>query len=119
MIIFHFFGTITYDFVFLHPERLEMKERIEQVMTERGVTKRELARRLGILPQNVNVTIATENLSKMKQIAEAIGCDVTDFLAEPQPIQEINGYIEYEGEIYKIKSINDFNDLYNRINDGK
>lgn len=97
-----------------------MKDRIEHLMEEKGVNKRELARRLGILPQNVNVTLQTENLSKLQQIADAIGCDVRDFLTEPQKTQEINGYIEYDGEIYRIKTITDFNNLYNRINnDGK
>lgn len=97
-----------------------MRERIEKIMEDKGVNKRELARRLGILPQNVNVALSSENLSKLKQIADAIGCDVSDFFDKPQQPIVINGYIEYAGEIYRIKTINDYNDLYYRINnDGK
>lgn len=87
-----------------------MKDRIEQIMIQKGVSKRELAHKLGILPQNVNVTIATENLSKLRQIADAIGCDVSDFLTDKLQ-NTINGYIEYNGEIYRIKNIDDFNKL--------
>lgn len=91
-----------------------MKKRIEQVMAEKGVTKRELASRLGILPQNVNVTISTDNLSKLKQIADAIGCDVTEFLGQTnRPI--INGFLEFQGEIFAIKDLRDFFVLVRRI----
>lgn len=86
-------------------------------MAEKGITKRELASRLKILPQNVNITLQTENLSKLRQIADALGCDVEDFLTNPKAT-EINGYIEFNGAIYKIKSINDFNVLSRIINDG-
>lgn len=87
-----------------------MKEKIEQIMTERGVTKRELARRLGILPQNVNVFITTDNLSKLQKVADVIGCDVADFISKPLQ-EEINGYIEFNGVVYRIKTLDDFNSV--------
>ena len=87
-------------------------------MADRGITKRELAKRLGILPQNVNGYIATDNLSKLQKVADAIGCDISDFLSPlpQQDMAEINGYIEYNGEIHKIQTMDDFNKLYNKIN---
>ena len=89
-----------------------MKEKIELMMSERGITKRELAHRLGILPQNVNVTISTENLSKLKQIAAALGCSVTDFFTDTQSAtHDVNGYIEYAGKIYRIKNPQDLRNL--------
>lgn len=65
------------------------------------------------MPQNVNSFLGAGNLKKLTKIAEVIGCDVTDFMTtnekEPQP--SINGYIEYNGEVYTIKCLSDLNNL--------
>ena len=90
-----------------------VRKRIEEVMQEKGVTKTEFARRWGCLPQNVNSLLETDNLKKLTKIAEVIGCDVTDFITakekEPQP--SIYGYIEYNGVVYTIKNMSDYNKL--------
>lgn len=95
-----------------------LRQRIEEVMQEKGITKAEFARRWGCLPQNVNTLLDTDNLKKLTKIAEVIGCDVTDFISakekEPQPA--INGCIEYNGDVYMIKSISDLNKLQTIIN---
>ena len=88
-----------------------LRENIEKEMQEKGITKAEFARRWGCLPQNVNNLLNTDNLKKLTKIAEVIGCDVTDFmttsqLQKPQPV--INGFIEYDGVVYTIKSMSDF-----------
>lgn len=90
-----------------------VRKRIEEVMQEKGVTKAEFARRWGCLPQNVNSLLNTDNLSKLTKIAEKIGCDVTDFITakEKGPQPSINGYIEFKGEIYRIKSVDDLNKI--------
>lgn len=90
-----------------------VRKRIEEVMQEKGITKAEFSRRWGCLPQNVNSLLETDNLSKLTKIAEMIGCNVADFITtnekEPQP--SINGYIEYNGEVYTIKCLSDLNNL--------
>ena len=94
-----------------------VRTRIEQIMQEKGVTKAEFARKWGCLPQNVNSLLETDNLKKLTKIAEVIGCDVTDFITakgkEPQP--SINGYIEYNGEVYAIKCTRDLTNLMTTI----
>lgn len=89
------------------------RERIEEIMSEKGISKAEFARQLGIKPQNVNTLLDTDNLKKLKKIAEVIGCDVADFLVnknqEPQHV--INGFIEYDGVVYAIKSMSDLINL--------
>ncbi len=91
-----------------------VRNRIEEIMQAKGMTKAEFARIVGIKPQNVNTLLNTDNLKKLMKIAEVIGCDVADFLTvkpqEPQPT--INGYIEYNGEIYRIKSVRDLNNFF-------
>ena len=94
-----------------------VRKRIEEVMQEKGVTKAEFARRWGCLPQNVNSLLETDNLKKLNKIAEVIGCDVTDFMTTkaPQHQHVINGYIEYDGVVYPIKSMSDFIRIQNLI----
>lgn len=98
-----------------------LKERIEEVMQKKGITKAEFARRWGCLPQNVNNLLNTDNLKKLTKIAEVIGCDVTDFMTsqpqKPQPV--INGYIEFDGVVYPIKSMSDFTKLHDFIKQAK
>lgn len=90
-----------------------IRERIEEIMSEKGISKAEFARQLGIKPQNVNTLLDTDNLKKLKKIAEVIGSDVADFLEnKPQEPQHlINGYIEFNGEIYRIKDVEDIKNL--------
>ena len=94
-----------------------VRERIEEIMKEKGISKAEFARRMNIKPQNVNVVLDTDNLKKLMKIAEVIGCDVSDFLVnKPQePQHVINGHIEYDGVVYKIKSIEDLNNINDLI----
>ena len=95
-----------------------VRERIEEIMKEKGISKAEFARRMNIKPQNVNVVLDTDNLKKLMKIAEVIGCDVSDFLVnnnqEPQHV--INGFIEYDGVVYAIKSMNDLINFQGIIN---
>lgn len=93
------------------------RERIEEIMSEKGISKAEFARQLGIKPQNVNTLLGTDNLKKLKKIAEVVGCDVSDFLVnKKEPLHIINGYIEYDGVVYAIKNMNDLSNLQNIIN---
>lgn len=95
-----------------------IRERIEEIMSEKGVSKAEFARQLGIKPQNVNTLLDTDNLKKLKRIAEVIGCEAADFLKDEtkEPRQIINGYIEYNGVVYTIKSMEDLHNLQSIVN---
>ncbi|MDD6583083.1 MAG: helix-turn-helix transcriptional regulator [Bacteroidales bacterium] len=81
---------------------------MEQVMTEKGVSKVELARRLDIKPQNVNSAISTENLSKLRHIADVLGCEFSELIDDVKTTCEINGFVEVEGVIYRISNISDY-----------
>lgn len=95
-----------------------VREQIEKIMREKGIPKAEFARRMNIKPQNVNVVLDTDNLKKLMKIAEVIGCDVSDFFLKnetKEPPQKINGYVEYNGVVYTIKSVEDLSNLQNII----
>lgn len=91
--------------------------RIAEILQEKGISKTEFAEMMGIKKQNVNVLLETNNIKKLEEIANALGVDITDLwksknVSEPS----INGFIEINGEVFTIKSVEDFNKLYQTLN---
>ena len=90
--------------------------RIEEILKERGITKTQFADMMGVAKQNVNLLLNTNNTQKMEKIAEVLGVKFTDlFVADDQPQDELNGFVEYKGEVYRIKTKNDLKSLLNKI----
>ena len=90
--------------------------RIEEILKERGITKTQFADMMGVAKQNVNLLLNTNNTQKMEKIAEVLGVKFTDlFVADDQPQDELNGFVEYKGEIYRIKSRLDIEKLLRSI----
>ena len=87
--------------------------RIEEILKERGITKTQFADMMGVAKQNVNLLLNTNNTQKMEKIAEVLGVKFTDlFAADDQPQDELNGFVEYKGEIHRIKDILEFEFIF-------
>ena len=90
--------------------------RIEEIHRERGITKTQFAEMMGVAKQNVNLLLNTNNTQKMEKIAEALGVKFTDlFVVNDQPQEELNGFVEYMGEVYRIKTKTDLKGLLDKI----
>ena len=90
--------------------------RIEEILKEKGITKTQFADMMGVAKQNVNLLLNTNNTQKMEKIAEVLGIKFTDlFVADDQPQDELNGFVEYKGEVYRIKTKTDLEDLLKQI----
>ena len=91
--------------------------RIAEVLTEKGISKTEFARLMGIQKQNVNALLETNNIRKIEEIAEKLGVKFSDLInddsKDPQP--EITGFIEVRGEVFRIKSKADIEGLLKKI----
>ncbi len=91
--------------------------RIAEVLTEKGISKTEFARLMGIQKQNVNALLETNNIRKIEEIAEKLGVKFSDLVDDgsndPQP--EITGFIEVSGEVYRIRSKSDIEELLKKI----
>lgn len=88
---------------------------VKAVIKERGLTLTEVAARMGIsrvtLMQNLQRNPTQKTLSR---IADAIGCDVSDFYKEPQNQTGVIGFVEINNEIHKVESIEDLKELANK-----
>ena len=90
--------------------------RIEEILRERGITKTQFADMMGVAKQNVNLLLNTNNTQKMEKIAEVLGVKFTDlFVADDQPQDELNGFVEYKGEIHRIRTKSDLENLLKYI----
>ena len=86
--------------------------RIEEILKERGITKTQFADMMGVAKQNVNLLLNTNNTQKMEKIAEVLGVKFTDlFVADDQPQDELNGFVEYRGEVHRIRTKLDLENL--------
>ena len=86
--------------------------RIEEILRERGITKTQFADMMGVAKQNVNLLLNTNNTQKMEKIAEVLGVKFTDlFVVNDQPQDELNGFVEYKGEVYRIKNKADLENI--------
>lgn len=90
--------------------------RIEEILKERGITKTQFAEMMGVAKQNVNLLLNTNNTQKMEKIAEVLGVKFTDlFVVDDQPLDELNGFVEYKGEIHRIRTKSDLENLMKSI----
>ena len=90
--------------------------RIEEILKERGISKNQFADMMGVAKQNVNLLLNTNNTQKLEKIAEVLGVEFTDlFVLNSKPQDELNGFVEYKGEIHRIKTKTDLEDLLELI----
>ena len=88
-----------------------IKLRIEDILRERGISKTQFAEMMGIAKQNVNLLLNTTNTTKMEKIAEVLGVKFTDLFVYDGEQEELNGFVEYKGEVYRIKTKADLENL--------
>ena len=86
--------------------------RIAELLAERNISKSQFADMMGVKKQNVNLLIETNNIQKLEQIAEVLGVNFADLIVDDkQPQEELNGFVEYKGEIHRIKTKTDLENL--------
>lgn len=91
--------------------------RIEEILKERGISKTQFADMMGIKKQNVNLLIETNNIRKIEEIANKLGVKFTDLIHDStsESYSKIMGFIDVNGEIFRIKSKVDIEELLKNI----
>ena len=91
--------------------------RIAEALTEKGISKTEFARLMGIQKQNVNALLETNNIRKIEEIAEKLGLKFSDLVDDGSNDHQskITGFIEVRGEVFRIRSKADIEELLKKI----
>lgn len=93
-----------------------MEYRIKEICKEKGLTLSELAEKIGVNSANLSVSISAKGnptIATLNKIAEALNVDFIELFAPNT--NSTNGYIEHNGEIHKINSIEDIRKLLSEI----
>lgn len=100
-------------------ERLEqtyLEIHAADLLKQAGLTKTELAVKLGVKPQNVNKLLATNNVHTLTKMGEILGVSLQYLLDGPLVIDaELNGFVEYGGKIYRIKNKSDLESMLSEM----
>lgn len=93
-----------------------IKLRIAELLVEKGISKTRFAEMMGVQKQNVNLLLSTNNIQKLEQIAEVLGVEFSDLFVNDKPVEEsVNGFVEYRGEVFRIKSKTDLEELLKKM----
>lgn len=102
---------------------LKMKEidNIKKMMTELSISQIELSKRSGIAHATINKVLNgkyTLSHKLLVKFAEGLNTTVGELMDEQPPLPitvELQGYIEYDNEIIKVKSFKQLKKLVNQI----
>ncbi len=92
--------------------------RIEDILRERGISKTQFAEMMGVAKQNVNLLLNTNNIKKVEEIANKLGVKFSDLVVDDSQNNKSNiiGFIEVDGEVIKVSSVQDLEQLVERLN---
>ena len=89
----------------------------EEMLRMRGMSKTEFAERMGVKKQNVNSLFQTKNIVTLKKAAEVLEMPLELLVSTPDAVEvEINGYLEVNGVMKKIKGKEDLMNIMAEIN---
>lgn len=84
-----------------------MELRIKELAHQRNMTIGDIAKRIGISRVNLSNSInGNPTLSRLREVAQILNVEVAE-LFKPSKEKKVSGYLEYEGNIYKVASIED------------
>ena len=90
--------------------------RIKELLKLRGMTLTELSVRMNIHRVNLSSSInGNPTLERLMEIAEILEVNVSELFTTKLEINEVNGFLEFEGEIYKIIKLSDLESLVEKI----
>ena len=90
---------------------------VKELLKGRGIKMKEFAEQIGVAPETLTRALNNNpQYSTLKQIADGLGVEVRDLFVTSSKEAEIDGYIEFEGKVFRIKTRDDFNTLAEKIN---
>jgi len=93
-----------------------MKLRVKEILKSQHISQKELADRMGILPESLTrILTGNPTLSTLDNMAKALNVNIVELFDDERNEKKISGYIEIDDKTYKIKSIEDFEKIHNLL----
>lgn len=92
--------------------------RIKEICKERGISLRELAKRMDALPGVVHRMLAeggNPTVSTLENIAKALDLQVYELFDNFNADLDVRGYLEIYGKISRINGFNELEAIYNEL----
>lgn len=72
----------------------------------KGLTMGDIAKRIGITRVNLSNSLnGNPTLSRLKEVAKILDVEVSDLFRPTTENKRVSGYLEYDGQILKVDSI--------------
>lgn len=92
-----------------------MELRIKELAKERGMTIGDIAREIGISRVNLSNSLnGNPTLGRLCEVAEILRVEVAELFRSTEA-KRISGYLEYDGEITKITSLESLKDFIAKV----
>lgn len=85
-----------------------MELRVVEIAHLKGMTMTDIAKQLGISRVNLSNSLnGNPTLSHLDEVARILGVEVPELFTLTSKAKSVNGYLEYNGRIMKVESIDD------------
>lgn len=93
------------------PERTYFEQHAEELLSNAGINKAKFAELMGIARQNVLKLFETKNVLTLAKAASVLGVPIELLIYGHKSDQRINGFVEVDGVVHKIRSREDIEKL--------
>lgn len=88
--------------------------KIKELCKSKGISMAELAKKIGVTPSALSQNISgNPNLDRLKEIADALNVPIQDLFGNTG----LYGLIQYNGQTYKIDSVEALRNLLKQVED--
>ena len=96
--------------------------RIREILQEKNITGKELAERVEVSPNSISKIITGQKFPRpdlLLKIAEVLEVDIRELFNQTKGAAPLNGFVEYGGEIYKIREPEDLEKLTQKTKENR
>ena len=96
------------------PEKTYFEQYAESLLKQAGLNKASFAKEMGVARQHIQKVFDTKNILTLIKASEVLGVPLMTLIYGKEE-EIINGFIDVNGTVYKIKSRKDIEDLLTKI----
>ena len=90
--------------------------KISKVIKEHGFTIQQVADSIGLQRSSLANTIGgNPTVETLRKIAEAIGCNITEFFADESKKKNLTALVDYKGTLYRADNIEELEIIVEKI----